>query len=378
MRFHVALLASLALVALPVGCAQILGYDGLNPRQDDASLDALGDALDEADVADTGPQPIHPPARPAGLPQTASGTGKTLTLAVKRVYLGTQTHLGDTTSTAWQEWGYDLDGLCTDLNDSTQSLFTCRRVDGSTNDVLVDGQRCRDNNFGSQIMALVMTYNTKVEITTDLSLLGGSGTLALVLSDVDPGDDGYAPGALYRIAGMPSGDTPVWDGTDVRTVTADSVTGGDLTKPVVTFPGGYIAGDLWVSGDPASFALEFGVQSTRLVLPIQSGTITIALDAARTGSPQPALIAGAISTSDVGAAMSPIAEQAGLCPGNGLYDGLIAKLQTFPDVVIGAPNLQDTTKTCDGISIGLGFDLAPIRPLATVVPAPAPPTSKCP
>jgi hypothetical protein len=386
MRTNAHPFATVSVIALAAGlggCAQILGYDGLSPRQEDASVDSGADVSTDGDdaAADTGPSPDRPPARPTGLPQQASGTGKTLTFAVKRAYFGTQTHLGATSDTAWREWGYDLDLRCTDASDSKQSINTCARADGSTDTVLVDGDRCRDNNFASQIMTLVTTYSKDVETKTNLSLLNGSGTIALVLSDVDPGDDGYAPGALYQLAATPSGTTPPWDGTDVRNVTDDSVTGGDLTKPIVSFPKGYIVGDLWLSGDGDSFPLTFGVGGTPLVLPIESGRITIPLDAARATSPNPALIVGAIAIANIETAMRPIAEAAGLCPTGPtqpFYDGLITNLKTFPDVVMGAKDLQDTTKPCDGISVGLGFNLTPIQALTTVVPAPPPAPSQCP
>lgn len=396
MRFHAAPTSSLlALVALFTmgglaglagGCAQILGYDGLSARESDASVDATSDSPADVivtDVVDAPPTgPLHPPVRPAGLPQQASGSGKTLALAVKRVYLGTQTHLGAVTDTAWMEWGYDLDGVCTDEAASNQSIGTCRRVDGSTVKGLVDGDRCRDNNFGSQVMALVATYNNKVESKTNTSLQGGSGSLALVLSDVDNGaDDGFAPGALYRLAALKAGVTPAWDGTDVRQVTDDSVTNLDLSQPLVRFAKGYVAGNVWVSGEPSSFSLAFGVGGTPLVLPLESGSITIPLDDTHTFSPKPALIVGAISAANITDAMKPVAEAAGLCPtgpSQVFYDGLISTLQTFPDVVMGAPNLQDTTKTCDGISMGLGFDLAPIQPLTQIVAATPPGPSSCP
>lgn len=398
MRTHAAPLSSMfALLALGAlsavcgaagGCAQVLGYGDLSARESDAStLDALTDTAtaDVADASDGTPDadadadsgPAVPPERPAGLPQQASGTGKTLTFAVKRLYLGTQTHLGESSSTAWREWGFDLDGRCTDLNASKQGIGTCLRVDTSTADVLVDGDRCRDNNFGSQIMGLVTTFNTNVETTTTASILKGSGTIGVVITDVDDGaDDGFAPGMIYSLDSMGTA-MPAWDGTDVRKVADTSVKNLDLSQPLVGFPKGYIRGNVWVSGEGDAFNLPFGLGGTALVLPLQAGRLAIPLDATHTQSPEPALIVGAIPLVDLEAAMKPVAASAGLCPGNSLYDGLIAKMLTFPDLVIGAPNLQDTTKTCDGLSVGLGFELKPIQPLTQVVATTASP-SKCP
>lgn len=392
MRFHAAPTSSLlALVALFTmgglagGCAQILGYDELSARESDASVDTTSetpedalvtDVADAADVTPTGP--VVPPLRPAGLPAMPSGTGRKLTFAVKRLFLGTQTHLGEVNDKAWREWGYDLDGVCTDANASKQSIGTCKRVDTSVADVLEDGDRCRDNNFGARIMGLVTTFNSSVETNTTSSILNGSGTIGIVIEDVDDGaDDGFAPGMIYNLESLPDGSTPAWDGTDVRKVTDDSVQNLDIQQARVSFPKGYIRGNVWVSGEGTSFNLPFGLGGTSLVLPLQAGQFTLPLDAAHEKSPTPSVVAGAIALTDLEAAMKPVAASANLCPGNALYDGLIKTMLTFPDVVMGAPNLQDTTKTCDGLSVGLGFELAPIQPLTQIVPATTVP-SKCP
>ena len=33
---------------------------------------------------------------------------------------------------AWKEWGYDLDKVCTSVDDSIKNVGTCRRVAGAT------------------------------------------------------------------------------------------------------------------------------------------------------------------------------------------------------------------------------------------------------
>lgn len=381
----VALFTMGGLAGLAGGCAQILGYDGLSARESDASADTAADTAADVlvtDVADTadGPStgPDVPPLRPTGLPAQPSGKGKTLSFAVKRLYLGTQTHLGELNDKAWREWGYDVDGVCTDANASRQSIGTCKRVDTSTADVLEDGERCRDNNFGARIMGLVSSFNPNVETSTTSSILNGSGTIGIVIDDVDDGvDDGFAPAMVYSLDALPKSATPAWDGTDVRIVTADSVKNLDIKQALVSFPKGYVRGNVWVSGEGSSFSLPFGLGGTALVLPLQGGQFTVPLDAAHEKSPAPSIVVGAIALSDLEAAMKPVAASAGLCPGNPLYDGLITKMLTFPDVVVGAPKLQDTTKTCDGLSVGLGFDLAPIQPLTQIVASPTIP-SKCP
>ena len=70
-------------------------------------------------------------------------------------------------------------------------------------------------------------------------------------------------------------------------------------------------------------------------------------------------IAGAMNTTKLKESLTPIARKFGICPGNATYDQVVNTLTQGADLVSGAPKLQDTTKTCDAISIALGFDVQP-------------------
>ena len=60
-----------------------------------------------------------------------------------------------------------------------------------------------------------------------------------------------------------------------------------------------------------------------------------------------------------------------------LYNSLLKNVSRFPDVVIGAPNLQDTTVECDGMSIGIGFDVDTIQPVTEIIDPPPEKPSEC-
>ncbi|MFI5298340.1 MAG: hypothetical protein ACHREM_09600 [Polyangiales bacterium] len=386
------------------GCASILGLDNLTARGDaatdtttdgtvdtgadtssndanDATTDSTIDVADTADtnaqsdvLGDTGPVLAHPPAPPTDAATTPTGT-PTYWFAVSHFYLGMVDSTGSLSDSVWQTLGFDLDDVCTTSTDSTTSVGTCKRVTGSDSNVLTDGQQCRDNNFGSEIMKLVSIASPKFETNANNSVYNNGGsTWAIALDDVDPAtDDGYAPGRLFRVTSMPAGSTPLWDGTDVRVVSSDSVAGASLATPIAAFPHGYITGNVWVSGPATDTLLLLPADGTSLPFPLKSVVLSVPLSADRL-SASGATLAGALPVANIADVVDPVASAAGFCPGTSFYESIVGRIQQVPDLVIGAPNLQNIVDTCDGISVGIGFDLRPIKPITTIgAPDPSPP-----
>lgn len=368
-----------AFAACLAACAQVLSYDDYTARVADAGtapVDASVTETDTAIAADTGDGPAQLPARPPGA-TTPSGKGKTLWVAAKRMYLGSMTSLGMTSVDAWKEWGFDLDKICTSQSDSVMNIGTCRRHAEAKQDFLVDGDACRDNNFGHHIIALLSVSSEGFEKRINEGILEGSTTWVIRINDLDDGaDDPYAPAMLYR-ADSAKGLALKWDGTDVRKILNDSVTGNDLEKPITEFKKGYVKGNVWVSGEPELRQLVLPVSGSLYVpLELESAAFTVALNADHKSGTR-GTVGGAIPVAAIETLMRPIATESGFCPGTTLYNSLLRTVQRFPDVVIGAPGLQDTTRECDGISIGIAFDVSPIQPVTELVPPPPPPKDAC-
>ncbi|MBL8716665.1 MAG: hypothetical protein JNL79_11750 [Myxococcales bacterium] len=369
---HTPLLLLLGL-SLGVGCAQLLGWDELQVGASDATTDAPSEGAVDTGAADAeaGVSSARWPDRPPGA--TTSGGGKTLWWVAKRIYFGTLNHDGAATPEAWREWGYDLDGRCTGTADLSGPT-TCKAV--SDPSVLLDGDLCRDNNFGARFLGLLVAgTKSSFESDTVTSLLGGSATWVLKLEDVGEGDDDpYVPGAFYVTT---STDTPPkFDGTETRDILADSVIGGDLGTPVTRFEKGYLRGGTWVSGElgPATLRIPFGGKgSAPLGFSAMVMTTRLSTDRTKAGG---GVLAGVMSVPAFEAFLSPIAADAKICPGEPLYKSIVGAIARYPDLSLGAPSLQDPTRTCDGVSMGLGFELAPILPPTRVVALP-PPASNC-
>ncbi|MGZ3454809.1 MAG: hypothetical protein ACXVEF_34725 [Polyangiales bacterium] len=365
---------------LAISCAQLLSYDDYQAKTADIDSGiAPGDSSSEvATDSDVPTGPARPPERPTG-DKKPSGTGKTLWLAVKHYHLGEQNLDNTYAPDAFRYWGFDLDHVCTSLEDAKANIGTCRRNADAPQDVLLDGDRCRDNNFGQHVVPLIHAYSADFEARLDEGILAGNNTWILRIDDLDPGaDDPYAPAKLYRATSTKGKSVPKWDGSDVRSILADSLVDGvDLDKPVNDFVGGYVKGNVWVSGEPSKVALVTPVTGDLAIRMVLDGMImTFEIDAAHTTGGR-GMVGGGIPFASFEDFVRPVAAGAGFCPGSPLYDGLLKNVQRMPDLVAGAPNLQDTSKDCDALSIGIGFDLAPVQPVTEIVP-PTPPTpTKC-
>lgn len=329
------------------------------------SFDGISDGVRPTDAGDAGP--ALPPARPAGDP--VAGGGRTLYLGVKHFHFA---HSNDALKVpgAWQDWGYDIDGLCTGDVASAQA-GTCIRNAAITPEQVRDGKNCRDNNFGSQIVPLLNIYNGQFENDTNTGLGTGAPAWLVELDDLGDGsDDPYVPAKLYLAAPMPPKQLPAWDGTDVRSVLPRSVSGSDVKQAVVSFPKGYLKGNVWVSGEPTKldYALPIGKNGELMPMPLEAAIMSFQLRpdhvAAVDGTGQ---VAGAMRASSLDAFLAPfLYTQTTFCPATAQWTMLMNQVTTFSDVVIDAPHLQDPSKACDGVSFGFGINLAPVAQPTTV------------
>lgn len=368
--------AAILIAIVPIAaCAQLLSFDDYKERGAPAPVDsavAVDSFVEDTRVdADAGPPPARVPTRPGGA-ATPSGSGKTLWLAAQSYSYG----LSD--STAWSKFGYDLDEVCTLERESVENINTCRRPMGAKQDSLIDGERCRDNNFARHVGALLGTTLPDSEKTLNGLVLSGSTTWILRIDDVDnKGDDAYAPGAFYRSSDDRMTTPPKWDGNDDRAVQADSLVSDDLGKPVINFPRGFVAGGVWMSGEPAPIEVIAPITAVGFFpLKLESAFISVELDEARTTGTH-GLLVGALAATEIERMFQPIADFAVVCPGTTLYINALAGLRTMPDLVIGAPKLQDLERTCDGVSTALAFELKPIKPVTRVVPPSIPRKPRC-
>ena len=374
------LAASLVLSGVVAACTLTTSFDGISgTRPADTGADTGTDTGTDSGT-DTGTDaasgPAQPPPRPAGDPVPGPGS-RTLWLGVKHFHFA---HSNDSLKKpgAWEDWGWDIDGLCTGATASDQA-GSCQRSAAISPDQIRDGKRCRDNNFGSQIVPQLNVYNNQFENDTNNGLTAGGSAWIFVLEDLgDSADDPYVPGKLYLTTHMPDKTRPAWDGTDTRTILPRSVMGSDIKQAVVTFPRGYVRNHVWVSGESTNFetALPIGANGELMPMPVRAGVIAFQLNPTHTsvvdGTGQ---VAGALALSNVENFLKPfLLTQTSFCPGSSQYANLMRTVESYSDLVVVGPSLQDPAKSCDGISFGIGINLAPVAAAtalgAEVTPSP--------
>jgi hypothetical protein len=154
----------------------------------------------------------------------------------------------------------------------------------------------------------------------------------------------------------PFGAPPAWDGTDAFPVAPELLTvPTDPTTAALAFPASSVLADTFDSGTPVTLRITNRIQgnstSAQLDLVINAAHVrmTFAADhATATGG----MIGGVIKTEDLVAEMKKFGALVGVC--GPLFDNLITSIRQASDILVDGT--QDPTKTCDGISIGLGFD----------------------
>ncbi len=309
------------------------------------------------------PPPPDPNAPPA------SGTAPT-TLVIRRIFLGDTNPQGQPDAQAWRKYGLNVDGLVS----TKASTNHCMPQKGATkSSIQTDGDNGIDNSFGSNLVKIIATLTPNPSDELNTTLDAGAGTWLFHLQNLGNGAaQNGVKAALFGAA--PLGSAPSWSPTEVRPVTFESVSGGSITSPLNAYPQSYVVGGTWV-GAPATagkLALATGlgaatIRHVRAVATI-SGT---GPSATATG-----VISGVIGTEEYITEFAKVAGQFSLELCNGAtFESVAQAIRAASDIMQDGSN-GDPSKTCDGISIGVGFE-ATAAMLGSVAPAVPPVPDPC-
>jgi len=375
--------ASVSLVAVTaVVCAHACLDVAKLETEADAGADAATDAGADAPVDASGPgvELLSPsiPQRPAGN-ATPSGKGAMRWFAARRIFAGTvdpETLTAD--ANGWRRIGLDVDGECTTAQQSEADTSSiCLRPQGASSDTLTDADECRDNAFGRILSSGTQTLASGWEADYHAAVANGFPTMLLRLSDLDVGsDDPYVPGAVFVTAETDS--TPAWDGSDVFAVQSNSVLGPSITDPPsMTFPKGYLAGNVWVSGEPGTSVGQYPVLliDNLLLSSVDAAVLMVALDPAHQTA-RGSVMGGAISRSAVLSDWAPYFEDVTGC--NPLLLDILMKQFLLPAMDLGSqpPTFQTPGQECQSMSIGMVYEWVPVKAPVEVVDA-KPPFTPC-
>lgn len=319
------------------------------------------------------PPSVHaePPKEPAA--KEPDGTGDA-TFAISKLYLGDVGRDGSMAS-AWKKFGYDLDGKVSTLS----STDLCKpRNNASPKSVYPDGDDGIDNAFGKSILPIILGTAADTPQNVNAAIVKGEFTIMLSVEKLGTGTE-YNPLLTRLYGGATLDPPPLFDGTDRWPVRPELLSAPpDLKSAKVQFAKSYLVKNTWVSGTKGNVNLDLSISGFSLSLNIASAVITMELDAEHK-TVKNGTIAGVLETEVLATELKKVAGAFSptLCDG-ATIDGIISQLEQASDIL--KDGTQDPTKTCDGISIGLGFDAALVQlgdPAEPAMPA-ADPCTKAP
>lgn len=327
--------------------------------------------------------------RPAAQADRPGDTGE-LYFGWTNVRLGETALDGKPSDTAWQSFGLDLDGRCTNAA-TCPSMVDVQACRPATAQIPFDGALCRDNRFGhlQSVLAGVPEIGERFgihEAALNCNLWRGTYNVVLKLSGYNgTSDDSDVRVDLYLSTGLermppwacPSERVqesyPQWQVSapwqiDRSELSADIAKPGSLPASKLADAHAYVRANYLVAQLPDDALLRFASRSTSaraFALKLQQSLWTTQLQRAQDGTwrMSDGLVAGRMRTSDVMQSFRRL----GLCGGSnpeGFYRVVNDAVRDDADLL--ASGQVDPNAPCDAISFGLGFTASQLTPGAAV------------
>lgn len=295
---------------------------------------------------------MHPPPEAPASPTAPSGDA--VTFAVSKIYLGDTTRDGTPDSKAWQQFGYNLDGIVSTKNGSNHCT---PQMGANPSLVKTDGPGGVDNALGANLLSIILGVAPTAGDDINQSVLDGDFTI-MIHNEALGSEPNQGPikAALYGGAKLEGG--PKFDGSDMWPVTPELLNNGDINSPKVTFDTAFVTDGTWVSGSNATVTLNISIQGFSLNLVITNAVITA--DISDQSNITGGVIAGVLDTEGLIEELRKVAGalDSSLCSGS-TFDSIATQIKAASDLMKDGTN--GPGQTCDGISIGLGFDAKPVQ-----------------
>ncbi|HEY2510348.1 MAG TPA: hypothetical protein VGI39_05820 [Polyangiaceae bacterium] len=342
---------------------------------------ATGDGGATGSTGATGDSGSQTSTVPPG-PPTGGGTATTAEHNFALHHL----HMGDESTAPWQNFGYNLDGKFT----TPASTDVCTLVTNANKKNQTDGPGGIDNSFGENIVGLISAVAANPSQTITASIIAGKFTVML---DITGLDDANPTQSATGLSGQIFGGVPFFQGPNAATavpkfttddnwpldktyVTSTINSDNTLAKPVVskvTFSGAYVSNGTFVNGAPTDATMTLSINGVPLTVQIHHAYITFTHPAA--GKAASGIIAGVIKTSELVTSLQGVAGNisTAFCSGSA-FQQVETSIEQASDIMADGTNAAGAT--CDGISVGLGFDADEIG-LPQVAGEPAAATNPC-
>lgn len=285
----------------------------------------------------------------------------------------TSLSFGHGTNGQWKKVGVNIDGLA-----STGSSTDVCAVNsaGLPFTAYPDGDNGIDNSFGRNIVPMILSLrpNWPEEINDSLDT-GEFNALMKMYCLPETGDVGGMTTKVF--GGTELAEAPAYDGTDEWPVAPELL--ADTSEPessTVVFANSSVTGQLFDSGKGQTFIFSLPMvldgNEISLKLTVHAAQVQMELDEDRKGATK-GTISGVLDTEEFVAQVKKIGWLANMC-GDGTFDTIITQIRQASDILVDGT--QDPAQTCNGISLGVNFEMKEV--LIGEVAAPTDPGQACP
>jgi hypothetical protein len=320
----------------------------------------------------------------AGVPTTADRPAAGSAATVPPIYLAlTAMRLGSLdpndkpSTTAWQDIGFDLDGVCTQSPTCLTSspVMSCKPTGLA---VPVDGNDCRDNTFGrleveaASIPAVGGTYGLNDD-AFDCALCVGDYNFLIKISGYNgQADDSQvrvdlypSPGLVTRLpsnCGSPSWRTqsicftPDMPFTIRDTAVSTAQGGPQLPDAVVNDPNAYVKDGVIVAQLPPQTLFWFpGYNAPATAFPLAFAQALVAGHLTKAQDGTWAIVDGTIGGRATEQDILNGFQLIGFCPSTDAMNYTVMQSYLHANLDILASGKVDPNTTCDSVSVGIGF-----------------------
>lgn len=336
-------------VAVAVACGGDYAEESSLPKDagaDDAPVDVVGSSTtDAADAAE-----VRTPVTP-------------LSFVTRKIYLGDTDRNGVDDPNAWQKYGRDIDGITS----ASASQGECKPHGNSTAS-RVDGPAGIDNSFGKNLIAIMKVLASNAKPTNDANAGIAAGIRVPMI-----GLDGFGGFFVYSEKTVTP---PTYGFSESRLVASEWTEVGSGAKSKIV-NGGVGADGFYDSGNlvgPTQIVAFIGSTPSR-PLTIRAARFRMKISADGLTASE-GIVTGVVPTEEFVAEVKRIAAtfDPALCSG-ATIESIAEQMRQASDIM--QDGTQDPTRECDGISIGLGFEMTRVV-IGTAAQPVQPPANPCP
>jgi hypothetical protein len=240
--------------------------------------------------------------------------------------------------------------------------------------VHTDGVDGIDNSGGRNILPLLTGLSPTVSVDYNDLIAQGDFTHIVRIESLGSGANYVNLAAPYYV-GSDRGMPPLFDGSDVWPVAVELLNDpGDVTTSKIRFSESYVNQNVWVSGTPGTLPVLMVWNGGVMTLQVHHAIMSMRLSADRSTVDE-GTISGILDPDELIAELQRIAGaiSPSLCEAT-TFEGVANQMRKASDIMLDGS--QNPSQTCNGISIGLGFDGAAIQ-LGGAAPPMAPPPDPC-